>query len=95
MTQKNFLLTFDWVVNYLIEFNNCKIKNRNIMYDLKYIFKLAQIRGYSSKLVFFDQLCQTKCLESEIIKHIQKLSEFVSVEEMKTLLISKDKNFKI
>ena len=93
MTKKSFLLTFDWVVNYLIQFNQSKTKKKDIMRSLKYIFKLEKIRGYDSNLLFFNQLCRSNCLKSDIIKNIQKLSEFVSVEEMKTLLVAENINY--
>lgn len=88
MLKVKFLLTFDWVVDYFKSFNQALVKNKKILERLRYIMKLAAARGCKSSAIFLKQLCQVVLSVTEIRKGAQRLSGFVSPEEMKLLLSS-------
>ena len=89
--KRQFLFTFDWVVNFLHNFNQQEIKDRTKLTKLKYVFKLALQRGFKNSMSFFDQLCHACLPLDDIKKSTLKLSEYVSAEEMKLLLVNQQK----
>ena len=88
MLKGKFLLTFDWVVNYLKSFNHAPNKNKRTLERLRYIVKLAAARGCKSSVNFLEQLCCAVLPVSEIRKGTKRLAGFVSPEEIKLLLSS-------
>ncbi|MFZ9036308.1 MAG: hypothetical protein ACO2ZM_09390 [Francisellaceae bacterium] len=86
MNSRGFLLTFDWVLNHLVMFNHSESKSKLMLNKLKYIAKLAATRGSKISMVFLSNLCQLKMTKVEIRKGLKKLIQFVSAEEIKTLL---------
>ncbi|WP_395946315.1 hypothetical protein [Caedibacter taeniospiralis] len=86
MLKGKFLLTFDWVVNYLQSFNQSVTKDKRTLERMRYIINLAAARGCKSGAVFLNRLCQVVLPISEIRRATRRLAGFVSPEEMKLLL---------
>ncbi|WP_119344971.1 hypothetical protein [Facilibium subflavum] len=86
MLSRKFLLTFDWVVNRLVSFNQAHGKDKSTRQKLRYVFKLAALRGCKHSIYLFNCLCQKTLTISQIRKVAKKLSTFVSPEEVKVLL---------